>query len=168
VKPEERVLRDIHCFHNCPRLSVAYEGRPVKKQLLFGMTDDKPLETVLTIVHLLSNPLRLRILLLLDKAPPEGLSVTAIQEITACRQAIISRYLLKMKQAGLLISRRQGQNVFYSLTETSYLTPLTLFIKTRKIYRRSAGWEGSKGISVLLTHPLKKPSSNGNRRDQDT
>jgi ubiquinone/menaquinone biosynthesis C-methylase UbiE/DNA-binding HxlR family transcriptional regulator len=61
-------------------------------------------------LRLLSDPGRLRIVLLLER---EELSVAELQEILAMRQSRISTQLAQLKQAGLVEDRRSGKNVLY-------------------------------------------------------
>ena len=61
-------------------------------------------------LRLLSDPGRLRIVLLLER---EELSVAELQEILAMRQSRISTHLAQLKQAGLVEDRRSGKNVLY-------------------------------------------------------
>jgi len=62
------------------------------------------------VLRLLSDPGRLRIVLLLER---EELSVAELQEILAMRQSRISTQLAQLKQAGLVEDRRSGKNVLY-------------------------------------------------------
>jgi ArsR family transcriptional regulator len=68
--------------------------------------------SILKSLRVLADPLRLRILLLLEQ---EELSVAEIQEILATGQSRISMHLSQLKQAGLVEDRRSGKNVLYRL-----------------------------------------------------
>jgi ArsR family transcriptional regulator len=63
-------------------------------------------------LRLLSDPARVRLLLLLEK---EELSVAELQEILSKGQSQISTHLSQLKQAGLVEDRRTGKNIFYRL-----------------------------------------------------
>ncbi len=63
-------------------------------------------------LRLLGDPLRARILLLLEC---EELSVAELQEILGKGQSQISTHLAQLKQAGLAEDRRTGKNIFYRL-----------------------------------------------------
>jgi len=63
-------------------------------------------------LRLLADPIRLRILLLLDK---EELSVAELQDILGLRQSRISTHLAHMKGGGLLEDRREGKSIYYRL-----------------------------------------------------
>ncbi len=84
-------------------------------QLLF----DLPLFVVLPLLdslRLLSEPTRLRLLLLLDQAE---LTVAEIQEILTMKQSRISTQLGLLKNAGLVQARRSGKNSIYGLGAVS-------------------------------------------------
>ena len=70
--------------------------------------------SLLKSLKLLSDPARLRILLLLDR---EELSVAELQEILGMGQSRISTYLAQLKAADLVEDRRQGKNSIYSLKD---------------------------------------------------
>ncbi len=62
----------------------------------------------------LSDETRLKILLMLNTRPR---SVGEIVDFFSVSQPTISRHLLLLKQAGLLVSKRRGQQVIYALNE---------------------------------------------------
>ncbi len=68
--------------------------------------------TLLKSLRLLSDPARVRLLLLLES---EELSVAELQQILAKGQSQISTHLAQLKQARLVEDRREGKNIFYSL-----------------------------------------------------
>ncbi len=63
-------------------------------------------------LRLLSDPTRVRLLVLLER---EELSVAELQEIVAKGQSQISTHLSQLKHAGLVEDRREGKNIFYRL-----------------------------------------------------
>ena len=67
--------------------------------------------SVLESLRLLSEPTRLRLLLLLDRAE---LTVAELQEILGMKQSRISTHLALLKNAGLVQARRVGKNSLYS------------------------------------------------------
>jgi ArsR family transcriptional regulator len=69
---------------------------------------------VLKALKLLSDPNRLRLLLLLER---EELSVAELQEILATGQSRISTYLSQLRQAGLVEDRKVGKNSLYRLKD---------------------------------------------------
>ncbi len=66
--------------------------------------------SILTNLKLLSDPSRLRILMLVER---EELSVAELQEILGMGQSRISTHLAQLKRAGLLEDRRQGKSILY-------------------------------------------------------
>lgn len=67
---------------------------------------------LLKALRLLSDPARVRLLLLLEK---EELSVAELQHILVRGQSQISTHLAQLRGAGLVEDRRDGKNTFYSL-----------------------------------------------------
>lgn len=72
--------------------------------------------SLLESLRLLSEPTRLRLLLLLDQAE---LTVAEIQEILSMKQSRISTQLGLLKNAGLVQARRSGKNSIYGLGPVS-------------------------------------------------
>lgn len=71
---------------------------------------------LLAALRLLGDPVRVRILLLLER---DELSVAELQEILTRGQSQISTHLAQLKQAGLVEYRRTGKNTFYSMKPPS-------------------------------------------------
>jgi len=69
--------------------------------------------SIVKIFRVVSDPNRLRILLLLQG---EELSVAELQEILAMGQSTISTHLSQLRQAGLVEDRRVGKSSLYKLT----------------------------------------------------
>jgi ArsR family transcriptional regulator len=68
--------------------------------------------SVVESLRLISEPTRLRLLLLLDRAE---LTVAELQEILSMKQSRISTQLGLLKNAGLVRARRSGKNSLYSM-----------------------------------------------------
>ncbi len=65
----------------------------------------------------LAHPARLQILEVLGR---DGeCCVCHLENILSQRQAYISQQLSRLREAGLVVDRREGLNVFYSLTDES-------------------------------------------------
>jgi ubiquinone/menaquinone biosynthesis C-methylase UbiE len=73
---------------------------------------------ILKTLKLISDPSRLRLLLLLEQ---EELSVAELQEILAMGQSRISTHLSQLKSAGLVEDRKQGKNSLYRLSDRRLL-----------------------------------------------
>ena len=68
--------------------------------------------SILKNLRLLAEPIRLRILLMVER---EELSVAELQEILSMGQSRISTHLAQLKQAGLVEDRRNGKSILYRL-----------------------------------------------------
>jgi ArsR family transcriptional regulator len=69
--------------------------------------------SILKSLKLISDPSRLRLLLLLER---EELSVAELQEILSMGQSRISMHLSQLKSAGLVEDRKQGKNSLYRIS----------------------------------------------------
>jgi ubiquinone/menaquinone biosynthesis C-methylase UbiE len=70
--------------------------------------------SILKTLKLISDPSRLRLLLLLER---EELSVAELQEILSMGQSRISTHLSQLKAAGIVEDRNQGKNSLYRLRD---------------------------------------------------
>ncbi len=70
--------------------------------------------SILKTLKLISDPSRLRLLLLLER---EELSVAELQEILSMGQSRISTHLSQLKAAGIVEDRKQGKNSLYRLRD---------------------------------------------------
>ncbi len=85
------------------------------------MSEEK-IEFATTMFKLLGHPLRLRIVELLDIH--EEKTVNELCDLTQQSQSTVSLYLNRLKNSGLLKSRRSGNQTFYSLNEPKLRTLL--------------------------------------------
>jgi ubiquinone/menaquinone biosynthesis C-methylase UbiE len=83
-------------------------GTPV--ELPVPRTTARGVTSIIESLRLLSEPTRLRLLLLLDRAE---LTVAELQEILGMKQSRISTHLALLKSAGLVQVRRSGKNSLY-------------------------------------------------------
>ena len=65
------------------------------------------------ICHTLANPKRLEII---DKLRTRELSVTELTEALEISQGNLSQHLSLMRQRGIVTTRREGLNIYYSLS----------------------------------------------------
>jgi ArsR family transcriptional regulator len=79
------------------------------------------MSSILKSLKLLSDPTRLRILMLLGS---EALSVVDLQEVLGMGQSRISTQLSQLKAAGLVSDERSGKNNIYSCVAPAALTDL--------------------------------------------
>jgi ubiquinone/menaquinone biosynthesis C-methylase UbiE/DNA-binding transcriptional ArsR family regulator len=70
--------------------------------------------SILKWLKLLSDPARVRILLLLER---EELSVAELQAILSTAQSSLSTHLAQLKQAGLVEDRRNGKHILYRMKD---------------------------------------------------
>lgn len=77
------------------------------------MVDRQLYQLHASICHTLSNPKRLEIIDLLRN---RELSVTELADALEISQANLSQHLAIMRQKGIVMTRREGLNVFYSLS----------------------------------------------------
>src|SRR5262245_36527350 len=70
------------------------------------------MSSTLRYLRALSDPTRLRIVVLLER---DELSVTELQEITRLGQSRISTHLGLLQESSLVQSRREGKRTFYKL-----------------------------------------------------
>ncbi|MEW6403401.1 MAG: metalloregulator ArsR/SmtB family transcription factor [Chloroflexota bacterium] len=77
------------------------------------MTDRQLYKLHASICHTLSNPKRLEII---DQLRNRELSVTELADVLEISQANLSQHLAIMRQKGIVTTRREGLNVFYSLS----------------------------------------------------
>ena len=74
-------------------------------------------ERVSEIFKVLSEPVRLKILNILRSGER---NVTELIRLTGCQQANVSKHLGVMKKAGIVVCRRKGLNVYYSIREKRF------------------------------------------------
>ncbi|NIN72100.1 MAG: metalloregulator ArsR/SmtB family transcription factor [Gemmatimonadetes bacterium] len=68
-----------------------------------------------TMLKCIGHPIRLQIIELLDRTGEQN--VTAIYEELEIEQAVASQHLNLMRDKGILASRREGVNVYYSIDD---------------------------------------------------
>ena len=78
-------------------------------------------ETKADILHLLSHPVRLQIL---DELRSREACVCHLQAVTGRPQAYVSQQLRFLREAGLVRDVKDGQNVFYQISDESVLSIL--------------------------------------------
>ena len=77
------------------------------------MTDFNLYKLHASICNILSNPKRLEII---DTLRTREMSVTELADALEISQSNLSQHLALMRQRGILTTRREGLNVFYSLS----------------------------------------------------
>lgn len=77
--------------------------------------DSKKLERAAYVLKTVAHPTRIGIIDLLDQRLE--ISVSELCELLSCEQSVISHHLTNMRDKGILEARREGKNIFYSLTD---------------------------------------------------
>lgn len=80
------------------------------------------------IYKILANPLRLEILNILKQTES---SVEKLTEILGLRKANISQHLALLRHTGLVSTRREGLNIFYSIVEPKIIEPCRILHELR-------------------------------------
>jgi DNA-binding transcriptional ArsR family regulator len=75
------------------------------------------IDHVAEIFKVLSEPMRLKILECLRDGEK---NVTELIQLTGSQQANVSKHLGIMRRAGVVVTRRKGLNVFYSIKEKRF------------------------------------------------
>lgn len=81
------------------------------------LIDINKLEMAASKLRAIAHPMRIAIIDLLNESPK--LSVTEIYEKLKIEQASASHHLNILKNKGVLISKREGKKIFYSLKNIS-------------------------------------------------
>lgn len=77
--------------------------------------DSKKLEKAAYVLKAVAHPTRICIIDLLDQQ--YELTVSEISELVKCEQSLLSHHLTNMRDKGILSVRRDGKNMYYSLTD---------------------------------------------------
>lgn len=77
--------------------------------------DAQTLARIAEILKCIAHPARLSVVEALEEH--KRLAVSELREHTGLEQSLLSHHLIKMKDKGLLVSERQGKNIFYSLKD---------------------------------------------------
>ena len=72
----------------------------------------------------LSNPHRIMIVFLLAERP---FSVNELSELTSLAQPTVSRHLKIMRDKGIVADKRDGQHVYYTISDDRIVQALNLF-----------------------------------------
>ncbi|HAE58043.1 MAG TPA: transcriptional regulator [Anaerolineae bacterium] len=86
------------------------------------------------ICHALANPKRLEII---DTLRRRELTVTELAAALEISQSNLSQHLALMRQRGILVARREGLNVFYSLSNPKILKACELMREVLAEYLES-------------------------------
>ena len=73
-------------------------------------------------LKILAHPQRLRLIEILERE--NDMPVHVLMEETGFPQAVVSQHLNQMRRSGLLTARRQGKEMWYSITDPRALSIL--------------------------------------------
>jgi DNA-binding transcriptional ArsR family regulator len=106
-------------------------------------------ERTAAIAKALGHPIRLQIL---EELREEEACVCHLEHVLGQRQAYISQQLARLREAGLVVDRREGLNVFYALADPSIGALLDA------AYQSAQAIAGAEG-QTLDFHPLASADS---------
>lgn len=94
--------------------------RQMTPQVGISLIDMETLERVAPVIRNVAHPLRLRIL---DYLQHEGSprTVSQIVDVSGAGQALVSQQLRILKDSGVLLARREGSYIFYSIANPNVL-----------------------------------------------
>ncbi|MBL4585988.1 MAG: winged helix-turn-helix transcriptional regulator [Flavobacteriales bacterium] len=104
-----------HCIRVCPNLNQI--------NACIGMLEESSdsIRNLATIHSMLGNEVRLKILYIIYKE--QQVCVCDISDILQMTAPAISQHLKKLKDTGILLSKKVGQTVFYTIN-MEYMEPL--------------------------------------------
>jgi DNA-binding transcriptional ArsR family regulator len=77
------------------------------------LISSRPEEQISKLLSLIGQPARIQILLIIGA---QEACVCHLEAVLGMRQASISQHLMALRKAGLVITHRDGRNIFYHLT----------------------------------------------------
>ncbi len=90
---------------------------------IFLPDDSRELEALSSVVQMLSNAQRLKILCVLSQGEA---TVQKIVEQVDAKQSFVSQQLGMMRNRGLLVSRKEANHVYYRIRDTRLLRIIAL------------------------------------------
>lgn len=103
-------------------------------------------EYMATILKALGHPVRLQILAVLQQGEA---CVCHLEAVLGYRQAYISQHLMRLREAGLVVDRREGMYVLYALANDAIAGMLDVVQET------AAALAQAKGRQLRLPLPLQ-------------
>lgn len=102
----------------------------VKVYNIFAMANISAVESLSNLFQAIGQPTRLQILLAIGA---EETCVCHLEATFGWRQAYISQHLKALREAGLVLDRRDGRFIFYCLANPAILEILCQFAQTQGI-----------------------------------
>jgi len=91
----------------------------------FAAPDPANIERVATLLRLLANPTRLKILHALNQGES---FVGCLVEMSGANQPTVSQHLTKLRLAGVIKARREGIHTFYTMQDPQAVAVLDLLL----------------------------------------
>ena len=82
--------------------------------LIMNITATKPAKRISKFLRIIDQPTRINILLIISTGEA---CVCHLEAILGLRQAYISQHLMALREADILITRREGRYIFYRLRD---------------------------------------------------
>lgn len=93
----------------------------------FAAPDPANIERVATLLRLLADPTRLKILHALNQGES---FVGCLVEMSGAKQPTVSQHLTKLRLAGVIKARREGIHTFYTMQDPQAVAVLDLLLGT--------------------------------------
>ena len=118
---------------SCTRAEADHKQLLNCKTVIDGMTND--FDKITKLLSISGNEVRLKILFLLNME--KELCPCDLADILGMSVPAVSQHIRKMKDAGIISSRREGQTLYYSLNEDE-TDILDSIFKSIKLKRKTA------------------------------
>ncbi|HAI39022.1 MAG TPA: transcriptional regulator [Maribacter sp.] len=118
---------------SCTRAEADHKQLLNCKTVIDGMTND--FDKITKLLSISGNEVRLKILFLLNME--KELCPCDLSDILGMSVPAVSQHIRKMKDAGIISSRREGQTLYYSLNEDE-TDILNSIFKSIKLERKTA------------------------------
>jgi ArsR family transcriptional regulator len=105
-------------------------------------------DRIAVLLRAMAHPVRLQILTVLRV---EEACVCHLEAVLGQRQAYISQQLMRLRDAGVVVDRREGMNVFYSLADGAIGGLLDAALEAAAAVTESPG--AKAGLAVLSARP---------------
>lgn len=107
------------------------------------LISDHPEEQISKLLSLIGQPARIQILLIVGA---QEACVCHLEAVLGMRQASISQHLMVLRKAGLVITHRDGRNIFYRLAKPEVVDVLRLAAQLTGI--------GPDALTALTLRPI--------------
>lgn len=117
-------------------------------------------ERLIDLLRTLADPIRLRIIRLLEQQAHHGLSVGELAEVLKLPQSTVSRHLKTLSDAGLSEARRDGTSMLYRLADPAPMASGNVSRQLRSLARQHLEHDAqSRTDTQRLAHILRQRES---------